>query len=290
MENLKHKNITQEAMRTVATQLLNTHLKMAQWMTDTDISEAQNVEPDELYWLLNRQARYGVFGKLSEGDMLPDDFNMMEMFAALEALYSGFPFYAFDNEKPLIKTIQLAAKARHELVIASGISMKALYDLDDDFEPTSGEIELSELAALSDLSVQSIRNDISKNGASLTLMSRGGKQYVSIAEASEWLKSRNSFKPTMNLIELGEIEQRDNVLYVPIAKDGTHFCHKCRMTRGYQIGDKGDERYVESFYEALSELLMMPLAKWRRPNEKGNFGIVSAVEWKFVDRNLVLGN
>jgi hypothetical protein len=29
----------------------------------------------------------------------------------------------------------------------------------------------------------------------------------------------------------------------------------------------------------------MPTAKWRRPNENDNWGIVAAIEWRRVDRN-----
>ncbi len=38
---------------------------------------------------------------------------------------------------------------------------------------------------------------------------------------------------------------------------------------------KGAERYVIEFGEALSELKEMPRPCWRRPNEKGSWGIVS---------------
>ncbi|MDO6838936.1 hypothetical protein Q4602_05620 [Paraglaciecola chathamensis] len=288
---IKHKNITQTLIAERAEQLLNAHIKASRLMTNFLPTGKEELVADELQHLLERHHRYGIAGKLFEGDMLPEDFTMMEIFGLLEKLYAGYPFHAFDDSQiGVIETIQLAAKARHEIVIDDGISMRELYDLDDDFEPTSGEIELRELAAIADMSVQSIRNDISKNGAKLTLRSSEGKHYVSIKEAKEWLKQRNSFKPTINFIELDKIQQRDSTRYVPVAKDGSTFSHNCKMTRGYQIGEKGNERYIEVFSDALNELLIMPQAKWRRPNEKGNFGIVSAAEWKFVPENEVLNS
>lgn len=291
MEQIKHKKITQGLLEERAEQLLRAHIRATSLMSETRPEKAEYFDSMALLSTIERQYRYGICGHLHEGEMLPDDFSMMEIFSALEQLYAGYPFYAFeDNFLGLIETIKLAARARHELVINDGISMKELFDLDDDFEYTSGEIELRELAAIADMSVQSVRNDISKNAKSLKFVSSGGKHYTTVAEAKEWLSQRNSFKPTINFIELDKREKAENLLYVPEAKDGSYFSSKCRMTRGYQVGEKGNEQYFESFIEARDHLLFMTQAKWRRPNEKGNFGIVSATEWKFIPREEVLKN
>lgn len=289
MKQIKHKLITQKMIEDRADQLFKAHIKANGRMTTFLPKVEGDIYADELQHTIERQFRYGICGRLFEGEMLPDDFAMMEVFALLEKLYAGYPFYAFDdNSTAVIETIQLAARARHELVIDDGISMAELFDLDDDFENTSGEIELRELAAIADMSVQSVRNDISKSAAPIKFRSSEGKHYTSVTEAKNWLKQRNSFKPTINFDEVHEREQRDNTLYLPVAKDGTHFSHKCRMTRGYQIGEKGAEYYVESFKEARFSLMYMLQAKWRRPNDKGNFGIVTAVEWKFFPKDEVL--
>lgn len=289
MKQIKHKLITQNLIVERADQLFKAHIKANERMTTFIPKVEGDIYADELQRTIERQFRYGICGQLLEGEMLPDDFAMMEVFSLLEKLYAGYPFNAFDdNSISVIETIKLAARARHELVIDDGVSMRELFDLDDDFEYTSGQIELRELAAIADMSVQSVRNDISKSATPIKFRSSEGAHYTSVSEAKNWLKQRNSFKPTINFIELYEREQRDGTLYVPVAKDGTHFSSACRMTRGYQIGDKGAERYIESFIEARSELLYMPQAKWRRPNEKGNFGIVTAVEWKFFPKNEVL--
>ena len=69
--------------------------------------------------------------------------------------------------------------------------------------------------------------------------------------------------------------------HVPVARDGTHFCQRtCRRSGHYIVGDKGNERTFSDYRSALAYLEKMPVAKWRRPNQVGNWGIVSAVRWE----------
>ncbi|MET4161263.1 hypothetical protein ABIE61_001095 [Marinobacterium sp. MBR-111] len=69
-------------------------------------------------------------------------------------------------------------------------------------------------------------------------------------------------------------------LLVPISRDGTVFCpEECARNGVFTVGDKGDEKRFTDFHDALAYLREMPIARWRRPNEKGNWGIVSAVDW-----------
>lgn len=44
-------------------------------------------------------------------------------------------------------------------------------------------------------------------------------------------------------------------------------------------GEKDAETRFNSFDEALAYLKAMPVAKWRRPNDAGNWGLVTAVRW-----------
>ncbi|MDP5293553.1 ASCH domain-containing protein [Oceanimonas sp. CHS3-5] len=70
------------------------------------------------------------------------------------------------------------------------------------------------------------------------------------------------------------------VTRVPVARDGTHFCPiRCARNGHYTVGEKGAEQRFSDYYQALNYLEAMPVAKWRRPNTNGNWGIVSAVEW-----------
>jgi transcriptional regulator with XRE-family HTH domain len=69
--------------------------------------------------------------------------------------------------------------------------------------------------------------------------------------------------------------------FVPYASDGSFFHRGLASPRDgtFRVGDKGSEVRFRSFEEALAYLEKMPVAKWRRPNDAGNLGIVSAVRW-----------
>lgn len=67
---------------------------------------------------------------------------------------------------------------------------------------------------------------------------------------------------------------------IPIARDGVVFCVKGCMRGGfYTVGGKGAEERFSDYQTALSYLRAMPVAKWRRPNPAGNWGIARAVYW-----------
>ena len=69
------------------------------------------------------------------------------------------------------------------------------------------------------------------------------------------------------------------VLLVPYAADGSCFIPTLQRAGKFTVGDKDDEVQFESFDEALGHLRRMGVAKWRRPNAAGSWGIVSAVRW-----------
>lgn len=68
---------------------------------------------------------------------------------------------------------------------------------------------------------------------------------------------------------------------VPFAADGTCFHRGLASPRdgSFRVGEKFSELRFSTFEEALRHLRGMPLAKWRRPNDAGNWGLVSAVRW-----------
>jgi hypothetical protein len=71
------------------------------------------------------------------------------------------------------------------------------------------------------------------------------------------------------------------VLFVPVARDGSWFDPaSCRNARGYTIGPKGAEQAVDDYKEAVARLSRMSTPYWRRPNERGHWGIVSGVSWQ----------
>lgn len=71
---------------------------------------------------------------------------------------------------------------------------------------------------------------------------------------------------------------------VPVARDGTWFSPALRRAGGYTIGAKGEEQVVADYHQALAQLREMTVPRWRRPNPKGNWGIVAGVSWESVDR------
>lgn len=70
---------------------------------------------------------------------------------------------------------------------------------------------------------------------------------------------------------------------VPFAKDGSFFSPTTfrPTTREFNVGGKGKGNVVRftKFEDALAYLKAMPDARWWRPNESGNWGLVVAVRW-----------
>lgn len=68
---------------------------------------------------------------------------------------------------------------------------------------------------------------------------------------------------------------------VPFASDGTSFHPGLASPRdgSFRVGERYAEVRFSSFEEALRYLRAMPIARWRRPNDAGNWGLVSAVRW-----------
>jgi transcriptional regulator with XRE-family HTH domain len=69
------------------------------------------------------------------------------------------------------------------------------------------------------------------------------------------------------------------ITLVPYAADGSHFGPHLKRDGKFTVGEKDDEVQFEDFDEALAHLRRMGVAKWRRPNASGSWGIVSAVRW-----------
>jgi len=68
---------------------------------------------------------------------------------------------------------------------------------------------------------------------------------------------------------------------IPYARDGSSFCiNFCNRNGYFTVGEKGSEQRFSNYSAALEYLKRMPTAKWRRPNPKGNWGIVSAIGWQ----------
>ncbi len=285
----KHKQITDGTIEEQATELYRFHMMLGGWMISQADSYQGTIVPKELINLLKRHRNFGVLGQLTEGEMFVQDFDIMKSYSLLEELYSTKHYASlFKSDSSIIRTTMLAARARLEVVISEGVDFNKLYNLSNDVFPTTGQIELNELAAIADMSLQSVRNQISQGNAGFNTQQKDGKYYVAVDEAKLWLKQRNSFKPTIISTEVHIREQEEDVLLVPVARDGSYFNSVCARNGTFTVGEKGDEKKFIDYILAREYLMKMPLAKWRRPNISGNWGIVSAIEWKFMPRNQVL--
>lgn len=67
---------------------------------------------------------------------------------------------------------------------------------------------------------------------------------------------------------------------VPVAADGTYFGPHLARRGNFTVGDKKDEQKFRDFEIALKYLKKQPVARWRRPNNNRNWGIVTAVSWE----------
>ncbi|BAL23953.1 helix-turn-helix domain-containing protein [Azoarcus sp. KH32C] len=68
---------------------------------------------------------------------------------------------------------------------------------------------------------------------------------------------------------------------VPYAADGTCFNPSLLRlrTKAYAVGEKSHVVRFNTFEAALEYLKTMKPAKWWRPNQKGDWGLVTAVRW-----------
>jgi len=77
----------------------------------------------------------------------------------------------------------------------------------------------------------------------------------------------------------------ENSILVPEAGDGTRFLPELRRRRGYLIGRKGDERYIDDYFRALEMLKAMDTPYWRRPAaETRIYGIVKGITLRPVPK------
>ena len=146
-------------------------------------------------------------------------------------------------------------------------------------------IDPAALAIFGGVSDGRIRNMMS--GQNRTFSSIDGR--IPAQEALAWLSTReefwNSVWQTGDLPEYGVKRDApiEHAVFLPVARDGSVFHPGQFRGSNYTIGPKGAEEQIEDFEEALKSLQRMPTPYWRRPNDKGNWGIVAGVDWARFD-------
>lgn len=152
-----------------------------------------------------------------------------------------------------------------------------------------GEVDLRSMAILGGITEGRVRNLLSGENSPLE---RGPKGGIVAMSAAAWLQKKKGFLPSI----WGEEElppddstagpeiAPERMIFVPVARDGSMFTPDLMRNGAYRIGEKGAEEDLASYDEALSRLNAMPVPRWRRPNEKGLWGIVSGVSWQRIEK------
>ncbi|WP_205123497.1 hypothetical protein [Marimonas lutisalis] len=152
-----------------------------------------------------------------------------------------------------------------------------------------GEVDLRSLAVLGGVSEGRVRNLLSESDGPLERGPDGGIKALS---AASWLQKKKGYLASVWQEEGPFVEQADEnadvvperVIFVPVARDGSMFTPDLQRNGSYRIGAKGAEEDHADFSVALSRLNAMSVPRWRRPNEKGIWGIVSGVAWQRIEK------
>lgn len=149
-----------------------------------------------------------------------------------------------------------------------------------------GDVDLQSLALFGGVTEGRIRNILSSGEGGLEKVG----QRVTAASAAGWLKGRKEYFASIwqqhdeVVPEAASSDFVDDVVFVPVAADGSFFHPGLARSGKFMIGAKGEEMPYTTFEDALRALQKMATPRWRRPNDAGNWGIVSGRDWKRVER------
>ena len=152
-----------------------------------------------------------------------------------------------------------------------------------------GEVDVHSMAILGGITEGRVRNLLSETSSALERGPNGG---IVAMNAASWLQKKKGFIASIwqeeenpdEATDIGPEIPFDRMIFVPVARDGSMFTPDLRRNGAYRIGAKGEEEDISYFSEALARLNAMPVPRWRRPNEKGLWGIVSGVAWQRIEK------
>lgn len=152
-----------------------------------------------------------------------------------------------------------------------------------------GEVDLRSMAVLGGITEGRVRNLLSDANS---LLERGPNGGIKAMSAAAWLQKKKGFlasiwheaDATAEPQDEGETVAPERVIFVPVARDGSMFTPDLLRNGVYRIGAKDAEEDVADFSTALARLNAMPVPRWRRPNKKGLWGIVSGVAWQRIEK------
>lgn len=181
--------------------------------------------------------------------------------------------------------------------ICEGVDARAGIDF-------GGTLSLEGIRLLARLPITAIRNAVS-----LGQLKPDENGRVNAEEAREWLGRRRDFRPSRWKDPSDDqwpfdpakaaTPDENGTVWLPRGADGSLFTPeyvvrpaKRTVALSITIGAKGSERQYSDFFDALSALAGMGVARWRRRNSAGNWGIVRArgswvaVSKQDIDRQL----
>lgn len=217
---------------------------------------------------------YGLYGVTPEeiplkdrADWLADLVSEISDFAARSDVQK-----LGDGDNALLRIAALAA-ARHAIDMGQG------------------EVDVQSMAVLGGITEGRVRNLLAGSNSALERGPNGG---IVAMSAASWLHKKKGFLASVwQDAEMPESQADaqdrpvipvDRIIFVPVARDGSMFTPDLLRNGAYRIGAKGEEEDIAEFGEALARLNAMPVPRWRRPNEKGLWGIVSGVAWQRIEK------
>lgn len=152
-----------------------------------------------------------------------------------------------------------------------------------------GEVDLQSMAILGGVTEGRVRNILSDTNSGLE---RGPGGAIKAMSAATWLQRKKGFLASIwhqeevpvDMPDEGSTVAPERMIFVPVARDGSMFTPDLLRNGAYRIGAKGEEEDITEFSEALARLNSMPVPRWRRPNDKGLWGIVSGVAWQRLEK------
>lgn len=253
--------------------------------TDPDVKNWQDLisfshaSPCDNGWkaaeLLDGAGLYGLFG------VTPSEIN----FATRKVWVATLP-----QQLSTLKSC-LVPKADGEIsrVVNLALSRHAMdsgFGYDEQGVETHPVVDVRSLAIFGGVTEGRIRNILSSGDGGLEKVG----QCVTASSAATWLKRRKEFfasiwqQPDEASPEARSPDFSDDVVFVPVAADGSFFHPGLDRGGKFMIGAKGYEVQHTTFNDALRALQKMATPRWRRPNDAGNWGIVSGRNWKRVER------
>ncbi|WP_245815692.1 hypothetical protein [Luteimonas chenhongjianii] len=116
------------------------------------------------------------------------------------------------------------------------------------------------------------------------------RRYAEPGDALPWML-KQGYVPTKGLPgesdtahQTEPVGDLDDVVFVPVARDGSWFGPDCRVSGRFTIGAKEAEEKHKDYFTALEALVRMPTPRWRRPNGNGVPGIVAGVRFDRMRR------